>query len=159
MDQYNLDTEWNLWYHSIVNNDWSKQSYQKLMTIRNLFDYQLLKDTFKQNHFQNGMFFVMKGDIFPTWEDPRNRNGCFLSFKVSSSNLMEEWNELFFRILTNQALTDSHENINGVSISPKKEFNIVKLWFSKKEPSTQEKFKEFGEYFQCSNSIFKEHNI
>ena len=33
---------------------------------------------------QNGMFFVMKRDIFPTWEDPRNRNGCFLSFKVGA---------------------------------------------------------------------------
>ena len=159
MDQYNLDTEWNLWFHSITENDWTNKSYQKLMTIRNLFDYQLVINSFKQNHYQNGMFFIMKEDIFPTWEHPRNRQGCFLSFKVGSSQVMDEWKELLFRILTNNAFTDSRTCINGLSISPKKEFNIIKIWFSNKDPTNQSHFREFGESFKLSNSIYKEHNI
>ena len=53
MEKYNLSSEWNIWYHSINDTSWDKSSYQKLITIRNLFDYNLLRDTFEQNHYQN----------------------------------------------------------------------------------------------------------
>ena len=159
MDQYNLDTEWNLWYHSIVNNDWSKQSYQKLMTIRNLFDYKLVIDSYKKNHYQNGMFFIMKDNIYPMWEDPSNRNGGCLSFKVPSSNVVEEWNLLFLKLLNQTIMEDSNETINGISISPKKEFNIVKVWFANNSNEYTKKFIEFDGSFTIKNSLYKKHSF
>ena len=95
MDQYNTNNNWSLWYHSIKDNNWDKKSYSKLITIRNLFDYKLIEDEFKQNHYQNGMFFLMKADIYPNWEDPNNRLGGCLSFKIPSSELISSWNTLF----------------------------------------------------------------
>ena len=68
---YKLKNNWSLWYHSIKDNNWDKKSYKKLLIFRNFFDYRLIVDSFEQNYYQNGMFFVMKDDIFPNWEDPK----------------------------------------------------------------------------------------
>ena len=125
---YILNNNWNLWYHSLKDNNWDKKSYSKLITIRNLFDYKLIEDEFKQNHYQNGMFFLMKEDIFPNWEDPNNRLGGCLSFKIPSSELINCWNLLFKSCICKMILRENNEEINGISIAPKKEFNIIKIW-------------------------------
>ena len=124
-----LEQKWKLWYHSINDNNWKKNSYRKIYELSNIYDFQYIKDIFKQDHYQNGMFFCMKDDIFPNWEDPENRSGGCLSFKVTSVRVMEEWNELLLQCITNGILNNNHEEINGISIAPKKEFNFVKIWF------------------------------
>ena len=45
----------------------------------------------KSNHLQNAMFFMMRDEIFPTWEYPDNREGCSISFKVPASTLKNNW--------------------------------------------------------------------
>jgi len=158
MDKYNLVNEWGIWYHSINDNNWGKSSYRKLMTVRNLYDYKLLVDIFEQNHYQNGMFFCMKGDIVPMWEDPRNRNGGCLSFKVGSGSVITEWNRILFMCVTGQIMTKENENIHGISISPKKEFNIVKIWFKE---DNYDKLKplltNLDEALTIDNALYKKH--
>ena len=39
MEKYNLSSEWNIWYHSINDTNWNKNSYQNLYTIKNLYDW------------------------------------------------------------------------------------------------------------------------
>ena len=158
MTSYSLPNEWNLWYHSIQSDDWSRKSYQKLISLKSLFDYQLILDTFQQNHYQNGMYFCMKKNVFPTWEDPLNREGSCLSFKIPSKKLIEDWNHLLFHCLNETFLSQTNTEINGISISPKKEFNIIKIWFA------SDKEKEYKEWFQINNgsysldkSIYKKH--
>ena len=34
MDNYQLNTNWCLWYHSINDTNWNKNSYQNLYTIK-----------------------------------------------------------------------------------------------------------------------------
>ena len=86
----------------------------------------------------------MKKDIFPNWEDPSNRTGGCKSFNVKSTNILNEWNEL----------------INGISISPKREFNIVKVWFSEnKEDIFKKNYNEYGNDFIITNSIYKKHSF
>jgi hypothetical protein len=127
----NIDTTWNLWEHSINNNDWTKKSYNKLYKIENLYDYKILKDIFNQNILQNTMLFIMRNDIMPLWEDPQNRLGCCASFKVKSSDILTLWNNLFLKCICENIYKDNNfsNNINGISIAPKKEFNIIKIWF------------------------------
>ena len=72
MNDYKLNTNWDLWYHSIEDNNWGNESYKSLYKIRNLHDIQFLKENIQQNYLQNAMFFIMREDIFPTWEDPDN---------------------------------------------------------------------------------------
>ena len=157
MEKYNLSSEWNIWYHSINDTSWDKNSYQKLITIRNLFDCNLLRDTFQQNHYQNGMYFCMKGDIAPLWEDPNNRDGGCLSFKIHADNVINDWNTILFHCITEGTLKDKNEAINGVSISPKKEFNIIKLWFKDDhyEETYKSLFNKLGKSFEESNSMYK----
>tara|TARA_Y100000389_G_C17195890_1_gene381173 strand:- start:202 stop:681 length:480 start_codon:yes stop_codon:yes gene_type:complete len=159
MDQYNTNNDWSLWYHSINDNNWKNSSYKKMLDINNFFDYKFIVDNFKQNHYQNGMFFCMKDDIFPTWEDPNNRQGGCLSFKVYSKNIVNEWDTLLLKCITNSILKNKKNIINGISISPKKEFNIVKVWFSENSEEYKDNFIEFGNDFNLSTSVYKKHEI
>ena len=159
MDQYNLNNKWSFWYHSINDNQWTNNSYKILLTIQNLFDYNFIIDNFKQNHYQNGMFFCMKNDIFPNWEDPNNRLGGCLSFKIYSKNLVKEWNILLLKCINEKIMKNNNNNINGISISPKKEFNIVKLWFKNNISNYEEDFIEFGNDFNILTSVYKKHEF
>ena len=99
MNDYNLKNIWVLWYHSLKNKSWDNKSYIKVIEIKSLLDYKLLEDIMKINHLQNGMFFLMKNDIFPTWEDPKNRMGGCISFKYDN-NILNEWLKILLLCIT-----------------------------------------------------------
>jgi|TARA_B110000967_G_C18876893_1_gene558831 hypothetical protein len=159
MDCVDLKDEWALWFHSINDNKWGKPSYQILFNLANLYDTNLILDTFKQNHYQNGMFFVMKKDIFPNWEDPSNRMGGCLSFKISSTNVISEWKNIFLKCILDELLKDNNDKINGLSISPKKEFNIIKIWFSESIEYKNLFIDNKDSEVILSNSLYKKHVI
>ena len=161
MDKYSLNTEWVLWYHSINDTQWNKQSYKNLFTITNLYELKIINDNLLKNHLQNGMYFIMRDGIFPTWEDPDNREGCCISFKISGRVLHEEWNFIINRILTEDILKDrdKYENINGVSIAPKKEFNILKIWLRNHNENYDEFIKEYGPNFTKEKALIKKHEL
>ena len=66
MNDYNLKSKWVLWYHSLKNTNWDNKSYVKVIELKTLLDYKLLEEVMRINHLQNGMFFLMRGEIFPT---------------------------------------------------------------------------------------------
>lgn len=158
MEKYNIKNEWDLWFHSIKDTRWVKDSYKKIYTIKNYLDFKVLDDVFKQNHYQNGMFFVMKSGIFPNWEDPENRLGGCLSFKVKSCNVIDCWNKLLINCISEDSMEDFNGKINGISISPKKEFNIIKVWFSEKDIDYKNNFREYSD-LNIENSLYKAHSI
>ena len=161
MDNYQLNTNWCLWYHSINDINWDNNSYKNLYTIQNLYDLKLINDTIETYHLQNSMFFIMRENIFPTWEDPDNRMGCCISFKISNSILKNQWNFIINHILTEDILKNK-ENINylnGISIAPKKEFNIIKLWLRNKGENYTEFLKEYEPYFIKEKALIKNHEI
>ena len=66
----------------------------------------------------------MKEGIMPTWEDPQNIEGGCISIKLSLNEAVELWNKISVYLVS-----DSFDGkINGISISPKKNFNIIKIW-------------------------------
>jgi hypothetical protein len=155
-----INDKWDIWYHSITDNNWSKDSYKNIFTIENLLDYKYITDTYQQNHYQNGMFFCMKEDIFPNWEDPDNRNGGCLSFKIPSVKIIEEWNNLLLKCIKELILKDNNDEINGISISPKKEFNIIKIWFKNREFKYDDLFNsETDSNIKLDKSLYKKHDI
>jgi len=161
MNEYALNTPWDLWYHSIKDTQWNKQSYKNLFSISNLYDLKAVNDKLVKNHLQNGMFFIMRDGIFPTWEDPDNRNGCCVSFKIPGSVLVEQWSFLVNRILTEDILKDKtkYESINGISIAPKKEFNICKIWLRDYDPNYTDFLKEYGPFLIKDKAILKKHEL
>ena len=161
MDKYSLNTKWILWYHSINDTQWNKQSYKNLLTISNLYELKIMNDNLLKNHLQNGMFFIMRDGIFPTWEDPDNREGCCISFKISNTVLQDQWNFIINRILTEDILKDrdKYKNINGVSIAPKKEFNILKIWLRNHNENYDEFIKEYSPNFTKEKALIKKHEL
>ena len=157
MECVDLKNEWKLWFHSINDNNWNKSSYKQLFSLKDLFDTNLMMNIFKQNHYQNGMFFLMKNDVFPNWEDPSNRMGGCLSFKISSKNVISEWWDLFLKCNLECILKGENNKINGLSISPKKEFNILKIWFSENIDYKNLFIEKENSELTLSNSLYKKH--
>tara|TARA_B100000214_G_scaffold366542_1_gene335624 strand:+ start:4285 stop:4767 length:483 start_codon:yes stop_codon:yes gene_type:complete len=159
MECVDLKNEWELWYHSINDNRWDKGSYKKLYSLKDLYDTLLILDIFKQNHYQNGMFFLMKKGIFPNWEDPSNRLGGCLSFKISSTNVISEWKDIFLKCILEKLMVNENDKINGLSISPKKEFNIIKIWFSEYTEYKNIFIENNDSEVILSNSLYKKHIV
>ena len=157
MECVDLKNEWKLWFHSINDNNWNKSSYKQLFSLKDLFDTNLMMNIFKQNHYQNGMFFLMKNGVFPNWEDPSNRMGGCLSFKISSKNVISEWRDLFLKCNLECILKDENDKINGLSFSPKKEFNILKIWFSENVDYKNLFIEKENSELTLSNSLYKKH--
>ena len=99
MNNYQLNTNWCFWYHSINDTNWDNNSYKNLYTIQNLYDLKLINDTIETYHLQNSMFFIMRENIFPLWEDDRNKNGGCWSFKIDKRKIYNTWIELSIALL------------------------------------------------------------
>ena len=161
MEKYKINSKWCLWYHSIKDDKWTKDSYKKIINISNLLDYNFLQKNFEKQHLQNGMFFIMREDIFPTWEDPDNRLGGCISFKVLSNDILDSWNKLFLNLISeNISLNEKDfDEINGISIAPKKEFNIIKIWLRNDTNEYKNLVKEIDPYFKLEDSLYKKHEL
>jgi hypothetical protein len=123
-----LHTQWVLYYHNPEDSDWSKGSYTCVMTLTSLEEFWAMHSALLPSKcLQGGMFFLMKKGIQPIWEDPQNKNGGCWSYKVSLSSVHDAWRELSLRLVIEQ-LCSVPDLINGISISPKKGFCVIKIW-------------------------------
>ena len=151
-----MDTQWNLWFHSIKDNNWKLDSYKKICSIGNMFDYLILKETIQPHHLYNSMLFLMKDTICPIWEDPRNREGCCLSFKVPYNKVKEEWDKITLYCI-NDLICCKKDLITGVSIAPKKEFNIIKIWLNESNSKLLDTIDYYDPHVIKSNMQWKQH--
>ena len=154
---YPLNTKWILWHHSLTNKNWNEDSYVKLFEFNNLYDYYFFKNNFDSLYLQNSMFFLMRNDIFPTWENEHNKYGGSLSYKIPLKSILSEW----FKIIEKCITENIHININdfnlinGLSITPKKEFNILKIWIRNDQHTNLLNFN--SKYINKANEIYKKH--
>lgn len=129
-DYHYLNSVWNLWYHNPNDNNWEMDSYHLVSDIDTIEKVWEMFHILGTSHFQSGMFFLMRNNIRPMWEDDKNVNGGCWSFRVSKKDVNKTWLELTMALL-GESLTTSSQNaltINGISISPKKSFSIIKIW-------------------------------
>jgi hypothetical protein len=130
MDTQKLNNEFTLWYHNPNDTSWTQDSYHQILSFTNFEEFWTLDYFIGKEMIEEGMFFVMKDDVLPIWEDDLNKDGGYISWKVDKRISYTYWTDLIGYLITNNLMKD--EVINGISISPKKNFNIIKLWF--KEP-------------------------
>ena len=143
-----------LWYHAPNDKDWGLSSYKKVITYDTIEKYWHFSNDLNTNIITNGMFFLMKEGINPIWEDLQNIEGGCVSIKNSKEDSYNLWNLLSVFLLSNN-LTN---NINGISISPKKNFNIVKIWFNEKIDYKEYKFPEELK-INNTNFLFRIHKM
>lgn len=124
---HQLHCPWTLYYHSPTLQDWSTDSYMEVATFDTAEAYWALFDQFSKEFFHMGMFFYMREGIKPTWEDERNRRGGCWSFKIPMRHIYTVWRDMV-ALLVGESLSSAPMLLNGISVSPKRGFCIVKVW-------------------------------
>lgn len=125
---HDLGHEYTFWYHNPNDIDWSNDSYHQILTIKSVEEFWLMNNNIKKESVENGMFFMMVDNVFPVWEDPNNINGCSVSWKVERKYAYQYWTDILVHLLSENFINP--EQVTGVSISPKKQSNIIKLWYN-----------------------------
>ena len=153
-----LDDQWTLWAHLPQNTDWSMASYIKINDFVCLEDAIVTMKQIPNSLIECCMLFLMKKHILPRYEDPCNINGGEFSYKVLSKHIAKCWTELTYCCVGNTISLDEEfvRKTNGITISPKKNFSIIKIWMSdcsKQNPQSVVQIPNLNNF----GSFFKKH--
>ena len=125
-----LSDKWTLWAHLPHNTDWSIKSYIPISTFSTVEETLGVVETLPAVLIENCMLFMMREGVKPTWEDPKNRNGGCFSYKVSNKSVCKVWKDLTY-VVVGGSISKQTSFVNcvtGITISPKKNFCIIKIW-------------------------------
>ena len=154
-NEHKLNTNWCLYYHLINNNEWNIESYEKLITFSSLEqileNYKYINDEI----CKKTMLFLMRENINPLWEDEKNINGACYSFKIPNKIICNTWKNISYNLVAENLINENQMIINGISISPKKFFCILKIWISDKN---FDNINFENEYLKNLDPIFKLNN-
>ena len=128
----NLNNKWILWYHDPLDTNWDIKSYKNLQEISNMKEFWEIYKFMDKNIVENSMLFMMRDGIKPLWEDEKNVPGGCWSFKITKGELDKTWLNLSAYLCGESLIANkkNYELLNGISISPKKNFCIIKIWAS-----------------------------
>lgn len=124
-----FDDIWTVYFHDPDNADWNLGSYHALHTVSSTDDFWTV-DAALHHKVAQGMFFLMREHVFPCYDDASNRNGGCFSLRVPKADAPRFWQQLAMRAV-GETLTSSgaaRRALNGISISPKRQFCVVKIW-------------------------------
>jgi len=129
---HKLSDKWTLWAHLPHNTDWSMKSYITISTFTTIEETIAVTESLPAPLVENCMLFIMRQGISPMWEDPKNRNGGCFSYKVVNKSVGKAWTELTYRIVGGSISNNASfvKSVTGITISPKKNFCIIKIWMS-----------------------------
>lgn len=125
-----LQNKWTLWGHLPHDTEWDITSYKKICTISSVEEMIAITNSLPPALVRTCMLFLMKEGINPMWEDPNNRMGGCFSYKIHNKNVYDVWMNMSY-LLGGETLSNNDGFINsitGITISPKKNFCILKLW-------------------------------
>ena len=129
---HKLSHQWTLWAHLPHDTNWAASSYKKIYDFETAEEAIAIFETLPPKLVMNCMLFLMRKGIVPMWEDAKNRNGGCFSYKVANKEVNQAWKQLSYvtvgeTISTNLTVLP---HVNGITISPKKNFCIVKIWMA-----------------------------
>ena len=155
---HKLFGKWVLWAHLPHDTDWSIRSYKKIMNISSVEEMIKLNDALPEKLIKNCMLFLMRDGINPMWEDPKNKDGGCFSFKVGNKFVASVWEKLSYAIVGETVSKDKMmlPIINGITISPKKSFCIIKIWLSNCSIQNPQNIIEI-EHLDIHGCLFKKH--
>ncbi len=128
--EHKLSDSWTLWAHLPHDTNWSMNSYKQIYTASSVEEIVAMAEHLPDALVRNCMLFMMRKGIQPTWEDPRNRNGGCFSYKVTNKIVPMTWRNLMMVTACETSAPESQVSgdITGITISPKKNFCIIKIW-------------------------------
>ena len=157
-DLHTLNDTWSLYTHLPHDIDWSLKSYKLIYTFSSVEETKELINYFPEKCIKNCMLFIMRKNINPIWEDLSNKDGGSFSYKILNKNVKEVWKNLTYALVGETLVEDPNIDlaINGITISPKKNFCIIKIWVNNcqyQNPSILNNVLDI----QCDTCIFKKH--
>ncbi len=154
-----LSDKWVLYAHLPHDTDWSMKSYKIIQEFNTVDDIIALFNAIPDKLVKNCMLFIMRKGITPRWEDEKNKNGGCFSFKVSNKTVPSVWKNMSFS-LVGETLCKKIENVNivnGITISPKRAFCIIKVWLSNCNHQSPYILNDIPELV-THGCLFKKHN-
>ena len=128
-----LNDNWNMYYHLPDDKQCDLDSYKYIAhNIDTLEEIISINEKIPEKIVKHCMLFVMRKGITPMWEDEKNRLGGCFSYKVVNKLVFDVWKILCYSLCGETLCKDVSKThlINGITISPKKNFCIVKIWLS-----------------------------
>ena len=74
-------------------------------------------------------FQMFKNPIMPMWEDENNKNGGKISIKLRKDYTTIIWEEMIFALISGVLPKEIKDELNGIVVSSRKEFNVLQIWF------------------------------
>ena len=74
-------------------------------------------------------FQMFKNPIMPMWEDEYNKNGGKFSIKLRKDYTTIIWEEMIFALIGGVLPKEIKNELNGIVVSSRKEFNVLQIWF------------------------------
>lgn len=155
-----LSNSWTLYYHSPDNKKWTLDSYPIISSnINTVEKVAALNHYIHDDTIRYTMLFLMLNNVTPMWEDIQNRNGGCFSYKVSNKDVPNVWREFIMKLCGNKLTKNpgNMENITGITISPKKNFCIIKIWFRNCEMQDTSIISDINNVSRYGN-IFRRHS-
>ena len=155
---HRLHNNWTLWAHLPHDTDWTVKSYKKIMTFTTVEEALVLYETLPDKMIKNCMLFLMREGIKPTWEDEKNRGGGCFSYKGGNKNIITTWKHASYSLIGETLTAESKlcASINGITISPKKNFCIIKIWLGNCDFQNPQKIGEVAGIVP-QGCLFKKH--
>lgn len=150
-----LNDIWSVYYHDF-SNDWDIKSY---VFIANISNVESFCELFKclNSCWYSGTFFIFREHIMPRWEDEYNVDGGCFSIKIPSNEAEEKWFNMCASVLgeTMGVTSEYSSNINGISITPKKNSNLLRVWLKDNDLADSDFYKiNMSKY---STILYKKH--
>jgi len=129
---HKLSDRWTLWAHLPHDTNWAASSYKKIYEFDTAEQAIAIFEVLSPKLVMNCMLFLMRTGIVPMWEDPQNRNGGCFSYKVANKEVNSAWKQLSYVTVGETISTNLNVVgiVNGITISPKKNFCIIKIWMA-----------------------------
>ena len=127
-----LENKFVFWYHIIDTSSGQdyKTQIKKLAQFDTLEDFWAIFQYLKKpdDIKQPIEFQLFREGIAPMWEDEKNKNGGKIALKLRKdySNLV--WEELIFAFIGGYFAKEIKDEINGLVINCKKDFNTLQIW-------------------------------
>ena len=80
----NLNNKYTLYAHLPNDSNWDISSYKVITNINILEEMISLNENIPEDLIQKCMFFLMKDNIKPMWEDENNKKGGSISYKINN---------------------------------------------------------------------------
>jgi hypothetical protein len=146
-------SKWILWYHDPEVRGYELKDYIKVADLTNVQQFWSVIDTIPKEAWECGMFFFMKNDCPPQWDAPQMENGGTWSKKIDAQQAHTSFVDLMVHCISDELLIEHKDTLAGISISPKGQFHIIKIWNTDKTKSSKQFLNQNLTYFRVTDDV------